>query len=198
LDNYTVFDLETTGLDPEKDRVVEIAWVLVVDREAQPVKSYVVRDGEGVVVPPEATAIHGINQGMVDESRPISEVLEAFDADSRGLPIVGHNVLRFDRNFLLNAVRRSMNGRMEFRFEKNRFIDTAALFKARKLGITPRSGEPHHVFAARILDMRVPGLRFNVRSCCVELGINLDGIELHRAGYDVAATQKIYAALTGH
>ena len=52
------FDLETTGLNTEKDRIIEICVVQISPGEEQ--ISYNRRLNPGIPIPAEATAIHGI------------------------------------------------------------------------------------------------------------------------------------------
>ena len=52
------FDLETTGIDIAKDRIVEISMVKVMPNGEEIVKTR--RINPGMAIPPESTAIHGI------------------------------------------------------------------------------------------------------------------------------------------
>lgn len=68
-----VWDVETTGLDPERDRVVEMAAVLFLGDEIRGVVAGVVDPGRPI--PPEATEIHGISDEMVAEhGRPFADL----------------------------------------------------------------------------------------------------------------------------
>ena len=89
-----VFDLETTGIDPAKDKIIEIALVRV-DPDGGRV-AIARRVNPGRPIPAEATAVHGIRDEDVAQSpsfRQIArEILDALkDAD-----LAGFNVRRFD------------------------------------------------------------------------------------------------------
>ena len=97
-----VLDTETTGLDPAKDRIMELA-VLRVDVDAasgQPVGAVQVYDGledPGIPIPKEVQDITGITSAMVrgqalDEAR-IAALLQGVDL------VVAHNA-GFDRPFV--------------------------------------------------------------------------------------------------
>lgn len=97
---FTVFDTETTGLDPTGgDRIISIGAVRVVngrvlrqetfERLVQPHRS----------VPAASTAIHGITAEMLEGEPPIGEVLPAFARFAEETVLVGHNV-GFDLQFL--------------------------------------------------------------------------------------------------
>jgi DNA polymerase-3 subunit epsilon len=88
------FDLETTGIDPAKDKIVEIAIVrLDPDRSRRGV-AYRVNPGRPI--PKEATAVHGIADADVvacPSFRDLSGSLLDLLSDS---DLAGFNVRRFD------------------------------------------------------------------------------------------------------
>jgi DNA polymerase III subunit epsilon len=97
---FTVFDTETTGLDPDGgDRIISIGAVRVVngrvlrqetfERLVQPRRS----------VPASSTAIHGITADMLEGEPTIAEVLPAFVRFAEDTVLVGHNV-GFDLRFV--------------------------------------------------------------------------------------------------
>ena len=67
-----VLDLETTGLDPSADRIVEIGILLAMpDGTTQPC---IQRIDPQRPIPPEATAIHGIGDADVAGCPPFAKV----------------------------------------------------------------------------------------------------------------------------
>ena len=92
------FDLETTGFDHRKDRIVQYALVgSDTDGTHINLQSLV---NPRVKIPPETTRVHGISnddvKGMGEFSQHVNEIISMID-DSI---IVGHNVIRFDWRFL--------------------------------------------------------------------------------------------------
>lgn len=68
---YLIIDTETTGLDPERDRVCEIAC-LALDAEGKPLSdpelSFNTLVNSGIPIPPEASAIHHITDAMLTDA----------------------------------------------------------------------------------------------------------------------------------
>lgn len=93
---YAVVDVETTGIDPGSDRVLEIA-VVRLDGAARVVREYTTLVNPGC--PVRATFMHGIRDRDVAGAPTFAEVGEAVAALLRGAVLVGHN-LAFDRSFL--------------------------------------------------------------------------------------------------
>ena len=100
LTGYRVlgFDLETTGFDHRKDRIVQYALVgSDTDGRHINLQSLV---NPRVKIPPETTRVHGITnddvRGMGEFSEHVNEISSLVD----GSIIVGHNVLQFDWRFL--------------------------------------------------------------------------------------------------
>tara|TARA_B110000014_G_scaffold255392_1_gene237165 strand:+ start:337 stop:915 length:579 start_codon:yes stop_codon:yes gene_type:complete len=92
------FDLETTGFDHRKDRIVQYALVgSDTDGRHINLQSLV---NPRVKIPPETTRVHGITnddvRGMGEFSEHVNEISSLVD----GSIIVGHNVLQFDWRFL--------------------------------------------------------------------------------------------------
>lgn len=106
-----VVDVETTGLDKDKDRIVSLA-VLRVDFP-ELVKSgngnadyFAVTLDPGVPISEEARKIHGIDDAQVagqERFEDIAEDLRDFIGD---LPIVGHNI-QFDKKMLTEEFKRA-------------------------------------------------------------------------------------------
>jgi len=88
------FDLETTGIDPMRDKIVEIALVrLDPDGERA---SLTRRVHPGRPIPPEATAIHGIRDADVADAPKFPELARELLAVLKDADLAGFNVRRFD------------------------------------------------------------------------------------------------------
>ena len=56
-----ILDTETTGLDPEKDRIIELACIELIDDIPSGVKFHQYYNSDGIIISHEAELIHGIN-----------------------------------------------------------------------------------------------------------------------------------------
>jgi len=121
------FDLETTGADPTKDRVVQLALIRVEpDGRETTLESLV--DPE-MPIPPEATAVHGIADADVAGAPRIGElaprILEMFD----GADLCGFNSLRFDWPLIAADLRRAG---IEIPDGPRRHFDAMRIFHAKE------------------------------------------------------------------
>ncbi len=97
LGPFTVFDLETTGLIPSRDRIVEIGAVrLDIDGTISRFSTLV---NPGMPIPPRSTAIHGITDEMVAGAPKFKEAGYQFLDFCKGSKLVSHNA-RFDLSFM--------------------------------------------------------------------------------------------------
>lgn len=97
MDPIVALDIETTGLDPDQDAIIEIGAVLFTDRRVVDEFSTLIHPGRRI--PPFITQLTGITDQMVIRAPSIREILpdlKRFVGDS---PILGHNI-RFDLSFL--------------------------------------------------------------------------------------------------
>ncbi|MBU0928664.1 MAG: 3'-5' exonuclease [Spirochaetes bacterium] len=109
---FVAFDFETTGLSPASDRIVEIGAVAF--RAAQENGSWrAVEDGRyetlihpGRPIPPEVSAIHGIDDLAVSSAPSFAAAAPGFIAFIEGSILVAHNA-PFDLGFLKAETARS-------------------------------------------------------------------------------------------
>jgi DNA polymerase III epsilon subunit family exonuclease len=99
------FDVETTGLFPESDRLTEIAGVAFTP-EGQVTGRFEELCNPGIPIPPEVQEITGITDGMVTHAAPPLRAVEHFMSFCDGATLVAHNAL-FDGSFLANQLERS-------------------------------------------------------------------------------------------
>lgn len=99
---FLYYDTETTGTQPDKDRIIEIA--AYDPEQGRTFQQFV---NPGIPIPPEASAIHNINDEMVASAPSFSLVGEQFRAFCEGeVVLVAHNNDRFDRLFLEEEYKR--------------------------------------------------------------------------------------------
>jgi exodeoxyribonuclease X len=74
-----VIDVETTGLDPQKDSVIEIASIdLTKDGFTNPMQTFVALPSGSSGVPSEASALHGIIDADLVGAPPFREAMSRF------------------------------------------------------------------------------------------------------------------------
>lgn len=203
---YAVVDLETTGLDCWDDLIIEIGVAVVRPGEPQSTDSVLVNIDRPL--PPNIVRLTGItDRDLQSRGLSIDDALAWFVKKAAGLPLVGHNIIRFDRAFLLEAARVHRRAVEEGRYPRRvidevdhlpiwRFIDTMALYKGYKLGVYPAAGESHRDYVHRVLEMRTPaGLRYSLSAACQDFGIATSRVRAHRAHGDVVQTQKLFQKL---
>ncbi len=118
-----VFDLETTGIDPQKDRIVQIAIIRVEpDGSRRTFESLV---NPEVPIPEGATAVHGIRDVDVANEPTFSQIRREVEAFLEGSDLGGFNSSRFDVPLLLAELNRSGS---EEDFKDRRLIDAMAIF----------------------------------------------------------------------
>jgi ATP-dependent DNA helicase DinG len=99
MDSIVALDIETTGLDPVKDAIIEIGAVRFHGNRIEDEWCRLINPGRKI--PPFITQLTGITDHMVLEAPAIHEVLTDLRQFVGDLAILGHNV-GFDLSFLRN------------------------------------------------------------------------------------------------
>ncbi len=98
--SYTVFDTETTGLDPSAgDEIVSLSAVRIVNGRLLRQETFDQLVDPRRPLPKESTAVHGITRRMLEGQPTIDRVLPRFARFAEDTILVGHNVA-FDLRFL--------------------------------------------------------------------------------------------------
>ena len=118
------FDLETTGTNPGKDRIVEIA-VLKLDINNQK-KEMVWRVNPECPIPDEASSVHGITDEMVKDQPIFKQISKEIYNFIEGCDLGGYNIDKFDLPLLVEEFIRS--GIDVSSFVKVKTVDVQTIF----------------------------------------------------------------------
>ena len=99
------FDLETTGVDTARDRIVEISMIKVMPDGEEITRTR--RLNPGMHIPAEATAVHGITDDDVKECPTFAQVAKSLEQFIRGCDFGGFNSNRFDLPVLVEEFLRA-------------------------------------------------------------------------------------------
>lgn len=125
--NIVVFDIETTGLDPEIDEITELGAVKIEHGEITEKFSSFVKPN--VKIPREVEELTGISNEMVAFAPKIEDVVEDFYNWSKDCILSGHNVAGFDMKFIRKA-----GAKVGLKFE-NQIIDTLIVARQSNLRV---------------------------------------------------------------
>jgi len=100
---FTVFDVETTGMSPVNDRIVEIAAVRI-DKDGSRT-SFQSLINPGCMIPAAASRVHGITDNQVADAPSFSDAGYKFLELAQDSVLVAHNA-RFDLGFLQESLAR--------------------------------------------------------------------------------------------
>lgn len=100
LPPFTVFDVETTGLDPKRGhRIVEIAGVRIENGIVQAETAFEAYVNPERLIPWEARQVNKIDDAMVANAPTIDHILPQFLSFAQGSTLLAHNA-NFDMGFL--------------------------------------------------------------------------------------------------
>ncbi|MDO7703195.1 MAG: 3'-5' exonuclease, partial [Flavobacteriaceae bacterium] len=117
------FDLETTGTDISKDRIVEIAVLKLHPDGLQEKKEW--RTNPEQPIPAEASAVHGITDEMVASEPTFKELSNEIYSFIKGCDLAGYNSDRFDIPLLVEELLRA---EVDFDFKNNKTVDVQTIF----------------------------------------------------------------------
>ena len=97
LNNFVVVDLETTGLNPDEEKIIEIGAIKFVDGEEKETFETLINPEKPI--PEFITRLTGISDDDVKDAPVIGDVFSKLDAFLADSPFVGHQV-NFDASFI--------------------------------------------------------------------------------------------------
>jgi DNA polymerase III epsilon subunit-like protein len=190
-----VIDLETTGLDVKTAELTEIATLQVPTLGPTVLDANYVRCP--IPIPPEVVQLNGItNETCAALGLDPIAALHLIAVQTMTFRyIVGHNVLRYELPLLTSLLARYLpESKYPHLTDIDRYLDTAAVFKARKVPLHRLPGESWGRFGLRVLEYHSRH-KYNLGFACREMGLFTDDVNLHRAGDDVVMTRALLEKL---
>ena len=117
------FDLETTGINIVKDRIVEISFLKVHPNGKEESKTR--RINPEMSIPAESTAIHGISDEDVKDCPTFKEIAKSLAVQIEGCDLAGFNSNRFDIPLLAEEFLRVG---VDVDLNKRKFVDVQTIF----------------------------------------------------------------------
>lgn len=116
-------DLETTGVNPGTDRIVEIAIVKVLPDGTRSIKRKLINPE--MPIPKTASDVHGITDDMVKDAPTFRQVANELKQVLDGCDIAGYNSNRFDIPLLMEEFLRVQ---VEFEMKGRKLVDVQKIF----------------------------------------------------------------------
>jgi len=117
------FDLETTGTNVAKDRIVEISILKVLPNGTEQLLTE--RVNPTIPINPEATNIHGITDEDVRNKPTFAEMAHTLHEFIKGCDIGGYNCHKFDVPLIIEEFLRAD---IEIDLKKTRVVDVQVIF----------------------------------------------------------------------
>jgi ATP-dependent DNA helicase DinG len=147
-------DLETTGLEPSRDAIIEIGAIRFKGDRVEAEFSQLVHPGRKL--PPFITRLTGISDAMLTNAPRLPAVLPRLEAFVGDAPVIGHNV-QFDLSFL--------RARNALRY--NDALDTFDL----ALVLLPAAGRYNLGALGKLLGVTLPATHRALDDCRVTVGV---------------------------
>jgi hypothetical protein len=117
------FDLETTGTNVNRDRIVELSVVKVFPDGSTEEKTRLINPG--MPIPPGATAVHHITDADVADAPTFPQIARSLNAIFEGCDIAGFNSNKFDIPLLIEEFQRAG---IHFDLSGRRCVDVQNIF----------------------------------------------------------------------
>ncbi len=164
-----ILDTETTGLDYQKDRIIELACLEVIDNEYTDRKFHQYYNPDGVVISEQSEEIHGLSNSFLRKFDSFDESLDDFINFVGDAELVVHNA-QFDISMINNALKR-----------KNR----------------TEIGMDRVLCTLEMAKKKFPGSKNNLNALCRRFNISLESREKHGALTDCFLLLSVFIELLG-
>lgn len=138
------FDLETTGLDISKDRIVQIAVIKINLAGQREEKNVLINPT--IPIPTEASDVHGITDEMIKDKPTFKQVAKSFYEFIKDCDLFGYNITGYDIPLLVEELLRA---EVEFNFDNVKIVDVMRIYKK----LHPRNlGACYNYYTGKILE----------------------------------------------
>ena len=118
-----VFDLETTGINTQKDRIIEISMLKVFPNGDEELRTY--RVNPTIPIPKDSSAIHGIFDHDVADKPTFKQLAKEIEHFLELCDFAGFNSNKFDFPLLVEEFYRA---EIDFEIDNRKFIDVQRIF----------------------------------------------------------------------
>ena len=164
-----ILDTETSGLDPEKDRIIELACVEMVDDSPTGEKYHRYYNPGNIIISNEAEQIHGLNNKFLEKFPTFEKSSQEFLDFIKDSQLIIHNA-SFDLSMINSSLERI--GKEVISFSRT----VCTLEMSRKM---------------------FPGSKNNLNALCRRFNISLENREKHGALTDCYLLIDVYIELLG-
>lgn len=164
-----IIDTETSGLDFEKDRIIEIGCLELIDGVFTGKKFHQYYKPDRIEISSESENIHGLNNQFLADFRTFEDEIEKFMKFIGESQLIMHNA-QFDLTMINNALKR--------------------------VGIDQINTESN-ICTLEIAKKKFPGSKNNLNALCRRFGISLESREKHGALTDSFLLLQVYNELLG-
>jgi DNA polymerase III subunit epsilon len=177
------FDLETTGLKPEKNGIHQISGIIEIDSETKETFNFKVQPNSKSIIEPEALKVANVTIEQIMAYTPMLEIhkqftdllgkyCDKFDKNDK-FYLCGYNNASFDNNFLRGFFLQNGDNYFGSWFWNNS-IDVMVLA------------------TYFLMPKRHEMLDFRLKTVAKTLEIEVEESKLHDAFYDIQLTKQIY------
>ena len=164
-----ILDTETTGLDYDKDRIIECACLELVNEQHTENRYHGYFNSDGVVISKQSEEIHGLSNAFLTKFKSFDDSIDSFIDFVGDAELIAHNA-QFDISMINSALKR-----------KNR---------------EPISMS-NVLCTLELAKKKFPGSKNNLNALCRRFNISLESREKHGALNDCYLLLRVYVELIG-
>ena len=169
MNRRLILDTETTGLDFDKDRIIEVACLELIDDVFSGEKFHNYYSPENIIISKQSEEIHGLSNDFLKKYKSFESEIQSFLEFIGDSQLIIHNA-QFDLSMINNALKR---------IGKKMIPDEQTLC------------------TLELSKKKFPGSKNNLNALCRRFGISLEEREKHSAITDCFLLLQVFQELNG-